>query len=65
MSTQRLFELLKAFVHQLSSCHIPRSIEETLLDPRWVQAIKEELEALRKNNTWMLIALPEGKNAIE
>ena len=46
MSTQRLSEPLKAFVHQLSSCHIPKSIEEALLDPRWVQAIKEELDAL-------------------
>jgi hypothetical protein len=48
VSTQRLSEPLKAFAHTLSLCNIPSSVEEALSDPKWAQAIKEELEALQK-----------------
>ncbi|KAD6795802.1 hypothetical protein E3N88_06698 [Mikania micrantha] len=30
----------------------------------WQQAMKEEMAALKKNNTWELTNLPEGKNAV-
>jgi hypothetical protein len=30
----------------------------------WFTAIKEELEALRKNKTWELTTLPRGKKAV-
>jgi len=33
-------------------------------DPKWTQAIQEEMEALQKNNTWMLISLPKGKKTL-
>ncbi|KAI5314443.1 hypothetical protein L3X38_043619 [Prunus dulcis] len=49
VSTEKLSELLKAFVHQLSAIHIPTKVSETLKDPKWVQAIKEEMKALKKN----------------
>lgn len=61
VSTHRLSETLKAFAHKLSSDYIPRNVEEALLDPQWSQAIKEELKALQKNETWRLVSLPEGK----
>uniref|UniRef100_A0A2N9HDA0 Reverse transcriptase Ty1/copia-type domain-containing protein n=1 Tax=Fagus sylvatica TaxID=28930 RepID=A0A2N9HDA0_FAGSY len=64
VSTQRLSEPLKAFAHTLSSCNIPSSVEEALSDPKWAQAIKEELEALQKNKTWALVVLPEGKKTV-
>lgn len=34
VSTQRLSEPLRAFAHTLSSCQIPSSVEEALLDPK-------------------------------
>ena len=64
MSTQRLSEPLKAFAHTLSSCQILSSVKEALTNPKWAQAIKEELEALQKNNTWVLGVLPEGKKTV-
>ena len=64
MSTQRLSEPLRAFAHTLSLCQIPSSVEEALLDLKWAQAIKEELEALQKNNTWTLSVLPEGRKTV-
>ncbi|RDX99116.1 hypothetical protein CR513_17876, partial [Mucuna pruriens] len=36
-------------------------IQEALLDSNWSHAIQEEMGALEKNNTWILIALPKGK----
>ena len=39
-------------------------MEEALVDPKWAQAIQEEMEALQKNNTWRLIPLPKGKKTV-
>jgi hypothetical protein len=64
MSTKRLSEPLRGFVHILSSIQVPAGIQEALSDPNWTQAIKEEMEALLKNDTWTLVPLPEGKKAI-
>jgi hypothetical protein len=64
VSTQGLSKPLKAFTQTLSSYHIPSSVEEALSDPEWAQAMQEELEALKKNNTWKLVPLPEGKKIV-
>jgi hypothetical protein len=64
VSTRRLSKPLKAFVHVLSSSQVPAGVQEALPDPKWTQAIKEEVEALLKNNTWTLVPLPEGKKAV-
>ncbi|BBG99537.1 ABC-2 type transporter family protein, partial [Prunus dulcis] len=61
VSTEKLSEPLKAFVHQLSAIHIPTKVSEALKDPKWVQAIKEEMKALEKNQTWTLETIPEEK----
>lgn len=34
------------------------------IDPRWVAAMKAGLEALKLNNTWIIINLSSGKKAI-
>ncbi|KAL6350954.1 hypothetical protein AAG906_031540 [Vitis piasezkii] len=52
------------FVHVLSSSQIPTGVQEALFNPKWTQAIKEEMEALLKNNTWTIVSLPEGKKAV-
>ncbi|KAI5344630.1 hypothetical protein L3X38_012507 [Prunus dulcis] len=64
VSTEKLPEPLKAFVHQLSAIHIPTKVSEALKDPKWVQAIKEEMKALEKNQTWTLETIPRGKKTI-
>ena len=62
--TQGLSKPLKTFTQTLSSCHIPSSVEEALSDPEWAQAMQEELKALKKNNTWKLVPLPERKKLV-
>ena len=64
VSTKGLSEPLKTFAHELSSCLVPTSVQEALTDPKWISAIKEEMEALLKNKTWDLFPLPEGKKMV-
>ncbi|CAL2271707.1 unnamed protein product [Prunus armeniaca] len=64
VSTEKPSEPLKAFVHQLSAIHIPTKVSEALKDPKWIQAIKEEMKALEKNQTWTLETIPQGKKTI-
>lgn len=52
---------LKAFVHIISSTHIPSTVKDALNDPKWNQVIIEELRALQKNDTWNLMTLPRAK----
>ncbi|XP_073265014.1 uncharacterized protein [Populus alba] len=40
------------------------NIADALADSKWAQAIQEEMEALKKNNTWKLIPQPEGKKTV-
>ena len=42
----------------------PESIEEAFEDPKWVDAMDDEIHALHKQGTWTLADLPEGKKAI-
>ena len=39
----------------------PIDVEEALQEPQWIQAMKEELSSIKKNNTWDLVNLPKGK----
>jgi hypothetical protein len=39
-------------------------VNEVLNNPKWIQAIYEEMEALQENNTWNLVPLPEGKKTV-
>lgn len=61
---EKLPEPLKAFAHTLSSHHIPNGIHEALADQKWVAAIKEEMEALEKTETWTLEPLPDGRKTV-
>ena len=64
VSTKTLPKPLKTFADALSSCQVPTSVEEAMKDPRWVQAMNEEMEALLKNKTWILVNLPKGQKTV-
>ncbi|PRQ39952.1 putative RNA-directed DNA polymerase [Rosa chinensis] len=38
--------------------------KDTLADPKWTQAMNEELEALQKNSTWDIVTMPAGKKTV-
>ena len=54
----------KAFITSLDSVAIPTSTIEVLETKEWVKALKEEMNALKKNNTWEVVTLPMGKKPI-
>ncbi|CAL8109308.1 unnamed protein product [Prunus armeniaca] len=49
VTTEKLSEPLKAFVHQLFAIHIPTKVAEAFKDLKWVQAIKKQMKAIKKN----------------
>jgi hypothetical protein len=61
VSYHRLSKENMAFVNQLSVVSIPNNVQEALKDPRWREAMNEEMKALQKNSTWEVVDLPEGK----
>ncbi|BBH05042.1 HXXXD-type acyl-transferase family protein [Prunus dulcis] len=40
------------------------SPQEALKDPKWTQAMNDEMEALQKNSTWKMTILPKGKRTV-
>jgi len=54
----------RAFVASLQSIMIPKDWKEANQDPKWREAMLEELRALEKNKTWDLVKLPIGKKAV-
>lgn len=42
----------------------PTNYSEAILDPRWIQAMDEEIKALENNHTWEIVTFPEGKKPI-
>ena len=57
-------EPFKALVHKLSAGGVPDTVSEAMNNPKWIQAIKEEMKALQKNDTWALMPLPERKKIV-
>ncbi|XP_022040102.1 uncharacterized protein LOC110942636 [Helianthus annuus] len=42
----------------------PSSYNEAIKDPRWIEAMNKEMEALNRNNTWVVVDLPKGRKPI-
>jgi hypothetical protein len=64
VSNHRLSESNQALVNQLSIVSIPNNVQEALMDPRWREAMNEEMKSLKKNNTWELVDYPPGKKIV-
>jgi hypothetical protein len=64
ISYEALSPSYRAFVAALQDVIIPSDWQTAKLDPKWCAAMREELEALRKNQTWELTNLLNGKKAV-
>jgi hypothetical protein len=64
ISYEALSPSFRAFVASLQTVSVPKDWKAARLDPRWCNAMMEELEALKKNKTWELTDLPKGKNTV-
>jgi len=54
----------RTFIASLQAVPIPKDWRCAKQDPKWNDAMKEELLALQKNMTWKLVHLPKGKKAV-
>lgn len=48
----------------MSSVSIPQNWKDAFLDPKWKEAMVEEMKALVKNETWELVTPPAGKRPV-
>ena len=64
MSSKKLSKSYANFVSQLSTAFTSSSLQEALVDSRWIQAMKTEMEALEKNDTWEHVTFPDGKSTV-
>lgn len=44
--------------------HEPKHQNEAVKSKKWVSAMNEEIEALKKNNTWKIVDVPKRKHVI-
>lgn len=51
-------------MNQLSTVHVPNSVQDALKDTRWKEAMREEMKSLQKNGTWEVVDLPVGKKPV-
>ncbi|CAL2270407.1 unnamed protein product [Prunus armeniaca] len=64
ISLSRLSESHVHYVKQLADISVPNSVTKALEDPKWKEAMNEEMQALQKNVTWELMPLPHGKKIV-
>ena len=54
----------QSFFSKFSAETEPSSYLEAVQDPRWIDAMKNEIKALEDNGTWEMVTLPKDKRAI-
>ena len=64
VSLQRFSSTYKSFLVDIDKCTTPKSVSEALQDPRWKEAMDQEMDALIRNQTWNLVTLPADKKTV-
>ncbi|KAF3772145.1 Retrovirus-related Pol polyprotein from transposon TNT 1-94 [Nymphaea thermarum] len=64
VSYSRLSTDYKCFVSSLAVVVIPRNAIEAQGDTKWSHAMKEEIEALDRNQTWEVVDIPEAAHLV-
>ncbi|XP_070022400.1 uncharacterized protein [Nicotiana sylvestris] len=59
ISYDRISPKYQAYVAATSSITEPTSYSQAVQDPKWVDAMNEEIKALENNHTWDIVTLPE------
>ncbi|GJY90673.1 putative RNA-directed DNA polymerase [Tanacetum coccineum] len=52
------------FASNLNKSSEPKSLQEGMLDKNWIEAMNNEMEALFRNKTWVLVDLPPNRKTI-
>jgi hypothetical protein len=54
----------RTFITLLQAVSIPKDYKCAKQNPKWKEAMKEEMSALQKNKTWGLVQLPKRKKVV-
>jgi len=54
----------QCYIAATSSIYEPTTYSEAITDPRWIEAMQAEIQALESNKTWEITDLPPGKKPI-
>jgi len=65
VSLDRLSTNHKSFIVSLNFVIVPNNVVEALAKKEQRDAMKVEMEALEKNNTWEIVDKPKEKNIVE
>lgn len=65
VSYKRFSHHHKCYLAAITSSDEPKNFWQAIKDPRWREAMKNEINALEENKTWTLEYLPPGKKAID
>ena len=65
LSTKKLsVQHHRSFLSAIDSIRIPTSVQETLKDENWIQAMNEEMSALERNETWEIVERQKDKKEV-
>ena len=64
LSYAKLSPNFRGFIARLNSTEIPKNIQGALDDPKWKDAVMEEMKALIANHTWENVELSPGKKTV-
>ncbi|GJY98870.1 putative RNA-directed DNA polymerase [Tanacetum coccineum] len=53
-----------SFVTNLNKAIKPKTYKEAFSDPRWIEAMNNEMQALNRNGTWVITDLPKGRRVV-
>ena len=64
LSYTKLSPAFRALTKKVFAVEVLKNIQEAQNHPEWRKAIEEEMYALRKNGTWEIVDLPDGKSPV-
>ncbi|EOY17116.1 Cysteine-rich RLK (RECEPTOR-like protein kinase) 8 [Theobroma cacao] len=64
LSYSQLSGAFRALTEKIEGDEIPKNVQEAFEKPEWRAAVLEEMRALKKNETWDVVELPEGKSSV-
>jgi len=64
ITSSNFFVTYKNFLAAITKVTEPRHYHETVKDPQWREAMAKDMQALEKNDTWVLQDSPLGKKPI-
>ena len=64
LSYDRISESHRAYLTRMSDMLVPKNIHEALGDLNWRKAVREEIKALEKNETWEIVNTPRNHKIV-